>query len=152
MVSPDLPHPCANVLTLHVTVYCYSQDKCVVSCKVAHLYRWILDPPGVWVGGTRVRCPPSTTTIEKKQTSFCGQVMRREPLEDVATCEKINGRGRGWQREIILDYIRRWPGGLSSRNWRQTTETKISGDPSIPTSFARAHDDDGWIRLHMSLL
>ena len=55
------------------------------------------------------------TTIRRRQTAFFGHVMRREALENIVTTGKTKGkRDRGRPREIMLDGLRQWHGGISS--------------------------------------
>ncbi|GFS22363.1 eukaryotic translation initiation factor 3 subunit F [Elysia marginata] len=54
-------------------------------------------------------------TIRKRQATFLGQVMRREKLEHFITTGKLDGkRGRGKQREKMMDGLKRWLGSGSS--------------------------------------
>ncbi|GFO35175.1 UDP-glucuronosyltransferase 2a1-like [Plakobranchus ocellatus] len=55
-------------------------------------------------------------TIRKRQASFLGHVMRRGKLEHLVTTGKFEGkRGRGRQREKIMDGLATWlgPGKVS---------------------------------------
>ncbi|GFS12970.1 hypothetical protein ElyMa_001385600 [Elysia marginata] len=53
-------------------------------------------------------------TIRKRQATFLGHVMRREKLEHLITTGKLDGkRGRGKQREKIMDGLKRWLGSGS---------------------------------------
>ncbi|GFR73120.1 hypothetical protein ElyMa_003858500 [Elysia marginata] len=54
-------------------------------------------------------------TIRKRQATFLGHVMRREKLEHLITTGKLDGkRGRGKQREKMMDGLKRWLGSGSS--------------------------------------
>ncbi|GFR65703.1 endonuclease-reverse transcriptase [Elysia marginata] len=54
-------------------------------------------------------------TIRKRQATFLGHVMRREKLEHLITTGKLDGkRGRGIQREKMMDGLKRWLGSGSS--------------------------------------
>ena len=65
------------------------------------------------------------TTIRKRQTAFFGHVMRRGALENIVTTGKIEGkRGRGRPREMMLDGLRRWHGGISSAELIQNTKDR----------------------------
>ncbi|GFO47311.1 eukaryotic translation initiation factor 3 subunit f [Plakobranchus ocellatus] len=55
-------------------------------------------------------------TIRKRQATFLGHVMRRGKLEHLVTTGKFEGkRGRGKQREKIMDGLATWlgPGKVS---------------------------------------
>ena len=65
------------------------------------------------------------TTIRQRQTAFLGHVMRREALENIVTTGKIEGkRGRGRPREVMLDGLRRWHGGISAAELIQKTKDR----------------------------
>ncbi|GFR77827.1 endonuclease-reverse transcriptase [Elysia marginata] len=54
-------------------------------------------------------------TIRKRQATFLSHVMRREKLEHLITTGKLDGkRGRGKQREKMMDGLKRWLGSGSS--------------------------------------
>ncbi|GFR63294.1 UDP-glucuronosyltransferase 2A1-like [Elysia marginata] len=57
----------------------------------------------------------SSRPYEKRQATFLGHVMRREKLEHLITTGKLDGkRGRGKQREKMMDGLKRWLGSGSS--------------------------------------
>ena len=65
------------------------------------------------------------TAIRRRQTKFFGHVMRRGALENIVTTGKINGRrGRGRPREMMLDGLRQWHGGISSVELIQNTSDR----------------------------
>ncbi|GFR72916.1 endonuclease-reverse transcriptase [Elysia marginata] len=64
-------------------------------------------------------------TIRKRQATFLGHVMRREKLEHLITTGKLDGkRGRGKQREKMMDGLKRWLGSGSSTETIETFSTR----------------------------
>lgn len=56
------------------------------------------------------------------------------------TTGKISGgRGRGIQRQMLMDGLRWWHSGISLR---ELIQNKTYGEPWTPLSFGRAHDSN----------
>lgn len=66
--------------------------------------------------------------------------MCNEKLEDIITTGKISGgRDRGRQKEMKLDDLRLWHGGISCMELIQNTRDQ---EPWTPAPSGKAHDDD----------
>jgi hypothetical protein len=63
--------------------------------------------------------------IRRRQTLFFGHIMRRDALENIVTTGKIDGRrGRGRPREMMIDGLRRWHGGIGTTELFQNTRDR----------------------------